>query len=573
MELLRSLKRAAKESVYDFTEVELRVREATSNNKVPTSSRELEEIARSTHDYSEYPKLFAMVWKRMTDQDHPMHVNKALILTDYLVRTGADRFVQDVKLRETDLRRMFDFGRGNVEELATCESVRNKARALHTLITSEKALTAARETAERIKDVKNTSISNDSYRDRGAYSGRGSSSSGAKSSSNFDDDFERHSEPDRDDPFANESVEVSVKKASAEKKKSSAAATTSSDSRPRAPSFGDESEDPFAPRGGKGSSGSSSSDPFAADPFAASSASTGRKSPSSASDPFAAFASPSSAATSTSPASASSRHDGDASGDPFAAFAAPAPATNSRHASAAAPAIPVKQTPAVPTKQAAPVNMFDLFESTPSSKSSSLLDIDLIGSSKSSTATEANWLVDALVSPESQQQQQNPSSNGGERAAAGSSAQPSNDLWNLDGLADLNLSSSKTAKAPPVSIGGKSLAELASAKPQAAYAHPQQQQQQQFGFGAGYPPYAAGYPGGGGYPQPGYHAGPYPMHGGQMPPGSYGNPGFGAYGARPLGVPTAPQPLSSGTSLGSVGQQAPLPKQSNNDPFSSFGSW
>jgi len=34
------------------------------------------EIARATNDYNAYPKLFQMLWKRLTDTEHVMHVQK-----------------------------------------------------------------------------------------------------------------------------------------------------------------------------------------------------------------------------------------------------------------------------------------------------------------------------------------------------------------------------------------------------------------------------------------------------------------------------------------------------------------
>lgn len=49
------------------------------------------EIARATHNYNEYPKLFQMLWKRLTDVEHVMHVQKALILCEYLLRQSGQR--------------------------------------------------------------------------------------------------------------------------------------------------------------------------------------------------------------------------------------------------------------------------------------------------------------------------------------------------------------------------------------------------------------------------------------------------------------------------------------------------
>jgi len=59
------------------------------------------EIAQATHDYEAYPLLFAMLWKRLNDQEHYLHVQKALLLVDYLLRNGSERFVTDARRRKS----------------------------------------------------------------------------------------------------------------------------------------------------------------------------------------------------------------------------------------------------------------------------------------------------------------------------------------------------------------------------------------------------------------------------------------------------------------------------------------
>jgi hypothetical protein len=99
------------------------------------------EIARATNDYNAYPKLFQMLWKRLTDTEHVMHVQKvrgtanhyamrlsltrqsrtrplmecalffslfsflpqALILVEYLLRYGSERFIGDARRRSRDI--------------------------------------------------------------------------------------------------------------------------------------------------------------------------------------------------------------------------------------------------------------------------------------------------------------------------------------------------------------------------------------------------------------------------------------------------------------------------------------
>ena len=76
--------RAAKNMQYE--PIEVKVREATNNDPWGQSTSVMADIARSTHHHDEYSLLFKMVWKRLNDHEHVMHVQKALILIDFLLR-------------------------------------------------------------------------------------------------------------------------------------------------------------------------------------------------------------------------------------------------------------------------------------------------------------------------------------------------------------------------------------------------------------------------------------------------------------------------------------------------------
>lgn len=71
-----------------------------SNDKWGASSSLMAEIATASHNHEQYPHLFAMLWKRLNDQEHYLHVQKALLLVDYLLRNGSEKFVKDAKRRK-----------------------------------------------------------------------------------------------------------------------------------------------------------------------------------------------------------------------------------------------------------------------------------------------------------------------------------------------------------------------------------------------------------------------------------------------------------------------------------------
>jgi hypothetical protein len=75
---MKKLARNIKNSQFD--EVEVDVREATSSSKDEPSEQLLCRIQIAGLDPHKYSKLFAMLWRRITDTDHPRHVHKVQTL-------------------------------------------------------------------------------------------------------------------------------------------------------------------------------------------------------------------------------------------------------------------------------------------------------------------------------------------------------------------------------------------------------------------------------------------------------------------------------------------------------------
>lgn len=148
--ILRSVKNVA----LQYSDIEVKVREATSNDKWGASSSQMAEIARATNDYDSYPLLFAMLWKRLNDQEHYLHVQKALLLVDYLLRNGSERFVTDAKRRKSDLLRLQEYRSYNADGEDVAKNCRNKAAQLYAVLDSDQRIKDERTKAERIRDVK-----------------------------------------------------------------------------------------------------------------------------------------------------------------------------------------------------------------------------------------------------------------------------------------------------------------------------------------------------------------------------------------------------------------------------------
>ncbi len=63
-----------------YSDVENMVRDATNNDQWGPTTKQMAQIAKACRDSVEYMKIFAMIWKRVNDTDHPTHVTKVCLL-------------------------------------------------------------------------------------------------------------------------------------------------------------------------------------------------------------------------------------------------------------------------------------------------------------------------------------------------------------------------------------------------------------------------------------------------------------------------------------------------------------
>ena len=87
-----ALRRQVKNVVRNFSDIEVKVREATSNDPWGPSSSLTSEIADATYNNQAFTKIMTLLWKRMNDHGKNWrHVYKSLVVLDYIVKTGSDR--------------------------------------------------------------------------------------------------------------------------------------------------------------------------------------------------------------------------------------------------------------------------------------------------------------------------------------------------------------------------------------------------------------------------------------------------------------------------------------------------
>ena len=87
---------------------QVKVREATSNDPWGPSSTQMSEIADLTYNMVAFSEIMQMIWKRLNDHGKNWrHVYKALVLLEYLIKTGSEKVQYDsLRLHEYCIGRL-----------------------------------------------------------------------------------------------------------------------------------------------------------------------------------------------------------------------------------------------------------------------------------------------------------------------------------------------------------------------------------------------------------------------------------------------------------------------------------
>nr|XP_040568418.1 epsin-1-like isoform X3 [Lepeophtheirus salmonis] len=90
---ISGLRRNIKNVACSYSPAQVKVREATSNDPWGPSSTMMSEVADLTYNIAAFSDVMQMIWKRLNDQGKNWrHVYKALVLLEYLLKTGCDKF-------------------------------------------------------------------------------------------------------------------------------------------------------------------------------------------------------------------------------------------------------------------------------------------------------------------------------------------------------------------------------------------------------------------------------------------------------------------------------------------------
>ncbi|XP_029996466.1 epsin-3 isoform X1 [Sphaeramia orbicularis] len=147
-----SLRRQMKNVVNNYTEAEIKVREATSNDPWGPPSSLMSEIADLTYNVVAFTEVMGMIWKRLNDHGKNWrHVYKALTLLDYLVKTGSEHVAKECREKIYSIQTLRDFQYIDRDGRDQGINVREKAKHLVALLRDEEKLKKERSQAQKTK--------------------------------------------------------------------------------------------------------------------------------------------------------------------------------------------------------------------------------------------------------------------------------------------------------------------------------------------------------------------------------------------------------------------------------------
>ncbi|VVD01288.1 unnamed protein product [Leptidea sinapis] len=104
------LRRNIKNLAHNYSDAQVKVREATSNDPWGPSSTLMAEIADLTYNVMAFTEIMQMIWKRLNDHGKNWrHVYKALVLMEYLIKTGSEKVALQCKENIFAIHTLKDF--------------------------------------------------------------------------------------------------------------------------------------------------------------------------------------------------------------------------------------------------------------------------------------------------------------------------------------------------------------------------------------------------------------------------------------------------------------------------------
>ncbi|XP_023245811.1 epsin-2 isoform X2 [Copidosoma floridanum] len=149
---LAGIRRDIVNLAHNYSNAQKAVRKATSNDPWGPSSTLMAEIADLTYNVVAFTEIMQMLWKRLNDHGKNWrHVYKALMLLEYLIKTGSEKVAQQCKENIFAIQTLKDFQymEGHKDQGI---NVREKAKSLVALLRDDERLRNERARALKAKE-------------------------------------------------------------------------------------------------------------------------------------------------------------------------------------------------------------------------------------------------------------------------------------------------------------------------------------------------------------------------------------------------------------------------------------
>ncbi|XP_053750672.1 ENTH domain-containing protein 1 isoform X2 [Panthera pardus] len=147
-----AFRRQVKNFMKNYSDAEIKVREATSNDPWGPSSSLMLDISDLTFNTISLSEIMNMLWQRLGDHGKSWrHVYKSLTLMDYLIKNGSKKVIQHCREGFCKLQTLKDFQ--HIDEAGKDQGyhIREKSKQVMTLLVDEELLHREREAACRTR--------------------------------------------------------------------------------------------------------------------------------------------------------------------------------------------------------------------------------------------------------------------------------------------------------------------------------------------------------------------------------------------------------------------------------------
>ncbi|KAJ2848730.1 Epsin-3, clathrin recruitment and traffic between the Golgi and endosome [Coemansia brasiliensis] len=176
---VRNVYNKVKNVVMNYSEMEIKVNEATNSDPWGASSTLMRELADATHNRKDFDDIMPMIYVKINDMDPAnwRQVYKALQLVEYLVKNGSGRVVDDVRGHLTIIKTLKNFHHIDSNGKDQGINVRHRSKELVDLVNDNERLRSERKKAKENRN-KYSGFSGGSRMDGFGNSSMGSSNSG-----------------------------------------------------------------------------------------------------------------------------------------------------------------------------------------------------------------------------------------------------------------------------------------------------------------------------------------------------------------------------------------------------------